>query len=247
MHNKIVELRRQTAGQFMQSRYDKKVDFKVRVDTKERVVKGYLAVFGVRDSYGTVAVKGCFAKSIKERGPLSSAKDKIIFIAFHDPTEPIGQFTTLKEDSYGLYFEALIDDTPGMPKRCLDQINSGTLNQYSYGFDYVYDQLEYHEDSDSILMREVILYEGTVLALFASNPETYTVRTRAEKLLEMEQINLEMEEAMTALPKKRQLRIKQLVTRYNSLIRTKPLNKKALRSGKPKNKTVKVGEYNLKF
>lgn len=245
MHSKISTLIRQTAGQFRQSKYSTDVDFKVRVDKNNpRLVKGYLAVFNVPDSYRTVAVPGCFAKSIRERGPQSSAKNKIIFLAFHDATEPIGQFTVLREDSYGLYFEALIDDTAGTPQRCLDQIRSGTINQYSYGFDYVPDKLVYNEETDLILMHEVVLIEGSCLAIDAANPETYTVRTKKQKTLLLEQTNQEVEEILTSLPIKKQIQLRQIVTRYNSLVNSKPLIKSALRKSKPK-KTVKIGSFNL--
>lgn len=245
MHVKILDLKKRVAGQALQSRYSKEVDFKVRASEDNRIVKGYLAVFGIPDSYGTVAVRGCFAKSIKERGPKSSAKNKIIFLAFHDPTEPIGRFTMLKEDDYGLYFEAEIDDTPGTPQRCLDQIRSGTLNQYSYGFDYVWDKMEYHEDSGLIMMNEVMLFEGTCLAILASNPETYTVRSSKEKIVLLEQINAEIEEVLHSVSIKKQLIIRQLVTRYNSLVKAKPLSKNALRKKSKPDGVVKIGGYKL--
>src|SRR5437870_13601411 len=62
--------------------------------------KAYLWVWNVRDSYGTMWMKGSWAKSIRERGPESTANQKIAFCWQHDITDPIGRFTKLVEDTY---------------------------------------------------------------------------------------------------------------------------------------------------
>lgn len=220
MHSKILNLQKQTAGEFLSSRYDTQVDLKIRADVASRVVKGYLAVFGVKDSYGTVAVKGCFARSIAERGPDSGAKNKIIFLAWHDPYNPLGPFTVLREDDYGLYFEAKVSDARDLD-RILTQIQDGTINQYSYGFRYIWDKMEYDEATDTIMMYEVQLIEGSCLAINAANPETYTVRNDEDFASATQALNSEMEEAICTLPPRRQMEIRQLVTRYKALLNYK--------------------------
>src|SRR6187551_2095422 len=129
------------------------VDFKAGALPDSRVIKGYLSVWGVRDTYGTVFIKGCFAKSIQERGPQSGSKQKIAFCWQHDLCDPIGQFTKLEEDDYGLYFEAVAVNVPN-GDRALEQIASGTLNQFSHGFLHVWDKMEYDETQDAILIYE---------------------------------------------------------------------------------------------
>ena len=47
-----------------------------------RIISGYAAIFGNVDKAGDLLVKGCFAKSIAERGPESQANDKIIFFTY---------------------------------------------------------------------------------------------------------------------------------------------------------------------
>lgn len=217
MHSKISALQKATNGEFLSSRYDSVVDLKIRADKATRVVKGYLAVFGVKDSYGTVAIKGCFNRSIKERGPESGAKNKIVFLAFHNPYDPLGLFTVLREDDYGLYFEARISDARDLD-RILEQIQDGTINQYSYGFRYIWEQMEYDEETDSIIMKEVHLIEGSCLAINASNTETYTVRDAADFAAKVVQLHAEMEEAICTLPPRRQIEIRQLVSRYKALL-----------------------------
>ena len=75
------------------------------VDTKKRVITGYLSGFDNKDFDGDIIVKGAFKKSIDER------KNDIYFLNQHNWSQPHGKFSMLKEDSKGLYFESepLID------------------------------------------------------------------------------------------------------------------------------------------
>jgi len=106
------------------------INYKIGIkDEASRTIKGYLSVFGVKDLQGEKIIKGAFAKSISERGPGSNSKYKILMLWMHDFCDPIGQFTVLKEDNYGLYFEAVVDPVPN-GDRALLQVKTGTLSQY---------------------------------------------------------------------------------------------------------------------
>ena len=141
------------------------------VDEGNRKVSGYLAAFGNVDSDGDVILKGAFAKSLQERGVNSSSKRKIAYLWQHNMSEPIGRFTELREDEYGLYFEAELDDIP-LGDRVMKQYQSGTLNQHSIGFNYVWDKTEVDPNDDNVwVLKEVNLFEGSVVTL-ASNENT---------------------------------------------------------------------------
>lgn len=197
------------------------------VDTKtsieDRTVRGYLIVWGVRDSYGTMFIKGCCAKSIQERGPQSNSKYKIVMLWQHRMEDPIGQFTVLKEDDYGLYFEAVLDDPEEVPtaKRALAQIKSGTVNNLSVGFDYVWDKMEYDEQTDSIFLKEIELYEGSPVTL-GSIEETYFIRSAGNLEAAKEELNDETEEFIRTIPRSKQLELRQLIHRHISLAEMKP-------------------------
>lgn len=228
LHPKVQELKDRTAGEYHTFRYlqstlplpKKKVE--PRYADNPRVVEGYLAVFGVKDLDKTVAVKGCFAKSIQERGPKSNAKNKILHLWMHNMFEPLGQYLELEEDDYGLRFAAEFDDTEGMPTRILDQTRSGTINQYSFGFTYVWDKMEFDEKNEAILMYECDLFEGSSVSIRASNPETYTIRTKEDFKNTFGQLNNETEDFINSLPRQYRMEIRQLVTRYKSLAEFKP-------------------------
>jgi len=197
------------------------VDAKTSVE--ERTVRGYLIVWGVVDSYGTMFMKGCCAKSIRERGPESDSKYKIVMLWQHRMDEPIGQFTVLKEDDYGLYFEAVLDDPDEVPtaKRALAQINSGTVNNLSVGFDYVWDKMEYDENLDCILLKEIELYEGSPVTL-GSIEETYFIRSAGDAEAAREALNEETEDFIRSIPRSKQLELRQLIYRHISLAEAKP-------------------------
>ena len=62
----------------------------VNYDGESRTISGYASVFGNKDKVGDILIKGCFSKSIQDRGPESAANDKIIMLWMHDMEEPIG-------------------------------------------------------------------------------------------------------------------------------------------------------------
>lgn len=196
-------------------------DFKIKVvEEEDRIIEGYLSVFGVKDMCGEVTVKGCFAKSIKERGPQSNARAKIAFLWQHNMEEPLGQFIELKEDDYGLYFKAKLDPIPEAD-RALIQIKSGTLNQFSIGYQYVWDKMRYDEDNDSIVLMEVILYEGSVVTI-GCNTETYAIKSAADLIAAKENLDAETEMVLKTLPRNKQLEVRQLLSKHISLASIQP-------------------------
>jgi HK97 family phage prohead protease len=198
------------------------VDFRVKVlDEKTRTVEGYLSVFRVKDISGEMTIPGTFSKSIKERGPKSSAKAKIAFLWMHDMCEPIGQFIELKEDDYGLYFKAVIDNIP-QGLRALEQIKSGTLNQFSFGYKYVWDKTKYDDKTDTIVLMEVQLWEGSVVT-FGNNMETYAIKSLEELTSAKEELETETEEFINTLPSGLKNTFRQLMTKQASLTSLEPL------------------------
>jgi len=195
---------------------------------EDNIVKGYLIVWGVKDSYGTVFLKGCCAKSLSERGPGSASKYKILMLWQHSQEDPIGQFTVLQEDDYGLYFEAALDDFESVPnaRRAASQIKSGTLNQFSVGFDYAWDKMEYDETMDAILLKEIDLWEGSVVTIGA-NSETYAIRAGADIPQALEELHNYTEEFIKSLPRKYQFELRQLISRHKSLASVEPLESRS--------------------
>ena len=249
MHNKIKELRKFATPVISTRAFvDEQgnlVSLDLKLTTDDRTVRGYLAVWGIKDTYGTIFIRGCCAKSIQERGPESNAKNKIIHLWQHRLDEPIGQFTKLVEDDYGLYFEAIYDDVP-TAERALRQIKSGTLNQYSVGFSYVWDKMVFDENADAILLQEIELYEGSVVTR-ASNPETFTIRSENMEQ-EKQLLDEETEDYIKSVPRARQLELRQLISRHISLAKVEPIEQRqqSLKDkDKPNESLAEIGGYKL--
>lgn len=245
LHPKIKELQSRQAATYITSSFahnGKTLDYRIRVD-EDRIIRGYLAVFNEKDDRGTAPIKGAFSKSIKERGPSSQAKQKILFLWFHDLCEPIGQFIELEEDDYGLRFAAAIDDIP-QGDRALKQVRSGTLNQFSYGFLYVWDKMEYDEKTDTVRMMEVDLWEGSVVS-YGSQKETFAIRSTEQLEAQLEDVSLDMENFLCNMPRAKQMEFRQLLTRYKSLTSIQPDSLLGtLKSDEPTN-VVTIGGYKL--
>ena len=159
-------------------------------DKDSRTISGYAAIFGNVDKANDMLIRGCFAKSIRDRGPESAANDKIICLWMHDMKEPIGTITKLIEDEIGLYFEAKIDEIE-LGDRCLIQLESGTINQFSIGYDYVWERCKWVEVNveDIFMVNEVILYEISPVSI-GCNPATFYTGLKSTEI-ESESIKLQ--------------------------------------------------------
>ncbi|HEY8969725.1 MAG TPA: HK97 family phage prohead protease [Puia sp.] len=209
------------------------VDSDGKLSAEERTIKGYLIVWGVKDDYGTIFLKGSCAKSIQERGPNSNSKYKITALWQHDQKDPIGQFTVLDEDDYGLYFEAVCDAGVYSADRAVIQVRSGTINQFSVGFDYIWDKVEYDEKLDALLLKEIILMEGSAVTI-GSNMETYAIRSAEDFENQSEFLRQETESFIKSLPPAKQLEARQLFTRNISLAKAEPEVQKLLALRQPR-------------
>lgn len=187
---------------------------------ESRTISGYAAVFNNRDKAGDILLKGCFAKSIQDRGPESQANDKIIMLWQHDQHEPIGKISVLIEDEKGLYFEAVIDDVE-RGNQAIKQLESGTLNQFSIGYSYVWEKCEYDQERDAFIVKEVVLYEISVVSI-GCNGETEYLGLKSESTDPYEEMKNEIESAIKGLPIRKKEEIQTLVRKALSLGQFKP-------------------------
>lgn len=243
LHNKIEALRSQVGSSPIQ-RFYPTISFgedRAPKVENERLIKQYFAIWGVRDSYGTSPIKGAFKKSITERGPKSNASSKIIVLWQHDSRDPLCVPNVIKEDDIGLYAEYEPDNIPS-GDRCVTQVRSGTINQGSYGFRYVWDKMEYDEETDTVYMKECDLYELSPVT-FGSCEETYVKRSDGGTMVD-EFLSEETEDFIKrAVPRKDQLELRNIIDRHIALAKVQPLEnrQKALNEIKPKHEGL---DYN---
>lgn len=139
------------------------------VDVERRTVMGYAAKFGNVDLHGDMIMPGAFAKTVRERGP--EGKNEIWFLHDHDTSKVNGKPNVLKEDNYGLYFEAKIVDTDA-GSDTLKLYEEGLINQHSIGFSTIKEsKIEKKGQSAYYEIQEVKLFEVSSV-LWAANPDT---------------------------------------------------------------------------
>lgn len=207
------------------------------IDFTSRRISGYAAAFGNKDKAKDILIKGCFAKSIQDRGPESPANDKIIFLWMHDMSQPVGKIVKLIEDDRGLYFEAEIDDIE-LGDRVLKQLESGTLNQFSIGYSYVWDKVEYDDNLDAYIVKEVILYEISVVSIGCNGMTEYLGLKSSEDMEDKyDSLRKDIEGELSSLGIAKKSAIMGLFTKLEALLSFKP--------DKPLN-TIEAGENKRK-
>lgn len=104
---------------------------------KEGQFTGYASVFGNKDSYGDVIVKGAFAESLKSYGETGAGIPVYWSHRMDDPSMNIGVTEEAKEDDHGLLVKVQLDlDTPtGAQVHRL--IQQKRVKQMSFAYDVV--------------------------------------------------------------------------------------------------------------
>lgn len=127
---------------------------------------GYGSVFGVKDSYSDIVIKGAFANSLnkwKEKGRLPA------LLWQHKMDEPIGYYTKMVEDDNGLYLEGqlLINDDP-LAKRAHAHMKAKSLSGLSIG--YILNDYDYDKEKSAFILKDIDLWEVSVVT-FPANDE----------------------------------------------------------------------------
>lgn len=222
LHPKIKELKRRAAPinySNVAVNVRGKLEGDFLSDLDKRIVSGYLLVWGSINMHGEMFLRGCASKSINDRGPNSNANYKLTFLNQHRQGEPLAIFAELEEDDYGLRFRTKPLDMVPWADHVLTQVRSGTLNQFSAGFDYIWQQTEWDDAKDCIVCKEIDLFEGSIVTI-GSEVGTYVIRSKddADCLFD------EIETFIKTLPRKDQLQARQYFTQLKSLTDLEPLN-----------------------
>jgi HK97 family phage prohead protease len=140
------------------------------LDVATGVVTGYFSQFNSIDLDGDVIMPGAFTKTIAERGP-DSSKPEIAYLWQHETTKPLGKLLVLREDNFGLYFEAKMTDTT-WGQDAMKLYRDGVITQHSIGYQVIKSvetTMDMEEEVEQIY--EVKLWEGSAVT-FGANPNT---------------------------------------------------------------------------
>lgn len=155
-------------------------------DVKAGIVAGYLSKTGNVDSDGDMIMRGAYQKTIQEWGP--EGKKRIKYFLDHDTTKSIGVFTLLKEDDYGLFYEAKIGDWT-LAQDFLKMVDAGAIGEHSVGFKTIR-----QEKSDGYnKIQEIKLYEGSALQGWGANEFTPIISLKSLEDIESYFLKLQKE------------------------------------------------------
>ncbi len=107
----------------------KRVKLAVEEVDAEGCFAGYASLFGLADLGRDVVERGAFAKSLRSRG---AAGVRMLFQ--HDPAQPIGVWTELREDAQGLFVRGRLTPDVARGREILRLMQAGALDGLSIGF-----------------------------------------------------------------------------------------------------------------
>jgi HK97 family phage prohead protease len=131
----------------------------------------YASVFGNVDSYGDVVVKGAFAPDLAR---WQKSGNQIPLLFGHNMSDPdfnIGYVVSAEEDEVGLKVTAQLDLESPKAKQVYRMIKGRRIDQMSFAYDVVVGAPAVLDGADIYEIREVKLYEVSVVTVGA-NQET---------------------------------------------------------------------------
>ena len=134
------------------------------ISESQRIVEGYLSVFGNVDSYNEIVEKGAFRKTIKENGPTGTGR--IRHFMDHNIFKAVGVFEELREDEKGLYFRSKLGRHT-LGNDLLYMYMDGLVKEHSIGYDVVRDEMK----GETKVLTELKLWEGSSLQSWAANDQ----------------------------------------------------------------------------
>lgn len=130
--------------------------------------EGYLSTYDV-DLVGDVVEPGAFKKSLNDAYQAKETRQNPFLLPIlwqHDPTQPVGGFTDMQEDSQGLYVKGWLDLDTDIGRRAYSGLKMGYLGGLSIGYRVIRDRVE----KGVRHLLELALIEGSVVT-FPANPQ----------------------------------------------------------------------------
>lgn len=101
----------------------------LQVRSGHGVFTGYASLFGRRDGAGDIMMPGAFVASLKKRGASG-----IRMLFQHNPGEPIGKWSEIRETAKGLYVRGVLNTRVQRGRELLALLEEGGLDGLSIGF-----------------------------------------------------------------------------------------------------------------
>lgn len=138
------------------------------------IFEGYASTFGGKpDMYGDIIAKGAFIRSLNEH---DRAGTRPALLWAHEPSEPIGVFNSIKEDSKGLKVVGKLTLGTRRGREAYELLADGAVTGLSIGYFPAKNGVKYHADHRELV--DVDLLEISLVAVPAnSNARITEVRS----------------------------------------------------------------------
>ena len=134
---------------------------------------GYASLFGKADLGRDIVLPGAFRASLTKRG---AAGIKMLFQ--HDPAEPIGVWSEIREDQQGLFVKGKLTTGVARAREVLSLMRAGALDGLSIGYRTVRGRTDSKTGIRSLV--EVDLWEISVVT-FPMLPEARVASVKAAR------------------------------------------------------------------
>ena len=151
---------------------------------EDGVFSAYASVFGNRDAYGDVVVKGAFADDLKAWAESGQNIPLLFGHNMSDPDFNIGHVVDAKEDDHGLLVTAQLDLENPKAAQVYRMLKGKRVNQMSFAYD-VLDGAHAEKDGVEVYeLRKLKTYEVSVVTIGANQEtEVLAVKSAAGALL----------------------------------------------------------------
>jgi HK97 family phage prohead protease len=150
----------------------KDMAFDLKATGASGAIEGYASLFGEVDQGGDVVASGAYAASLIK---LAGQNRKVKMLWQHDPSQPIGIWEEVREDSRGLWVKGRILTEVEKGREAIALIKAGSIDGLSIGYRTVRPR---KDDGGSRVLEEVDLWEVS-LVTFPMLP-TARVATKGE-------------------------------------------------------------------
>lgn len=165
--------------------YKSSFDIKASGSDSERTFEGYLAYFDNVDSYGDVIERGAFAETLKGGRVIPVLEQHGEFYLGGGMT-PIGYYTSLQEDSKGLFAQGKLFSSPAADNvyAAMKEAPSGFMGQ-SIGYSTIKSRNstrdEYSRNGVLRYLEQVELWEGSIVT-FPANAKARVDNVKSQAL-----------------------------------------------------------------